>query len=215
LNADWIAATLGETHPNANGSQTVMTRKLIANLLQADELALIAQTWSKIVFVDGKSTAGKKAARVKANEQASRDDPSAKALKGLVTDALRQNSDFMQLTRAGRVSPLILSRYTAGMEYGRHIDDAVMYPGGQEFRIDFSFTVFLSAPDTYDGGELILEDETGGTAIKADAGTVFVYPSGVPHRVARITKGERRAAVGWVESAKPRSLSAWRQAFKR
>jgi len=177
-----------------------MTRQLIANLLQAEELALIAQAWPKIAFVDGKTTAGKKAARVKANEQASRDDPVARTLKGLVTDALRQNADFIALTRAEQISPLLLSRYTTGMEYGRHIDDAIMYPGGREFRIDFSFTVFLSPPDQYEGGELVLEDDGGDTIIKPDAGSVFVYPSGVPHRVARVTSGERRAAVGWVQS---------------
>jgi PKHD-type hydroxylase len=82
------------------------------------------------------------------------------------------------------------------MEYGRHADDAFM----DGTRVDLSFTLFLSAPDSYKGGELIVEEPAGERLIKLPAGALVLYPSASLHRVAEVTKGERRAAVGWVRS---------------
>lgn len=174
----------------------------IPGILSADELALVTDAWAKIRFVDGKATAGRKAAQVKSNEQAERDDPVARALKGMLTDALIRNPAFQEVASPDQVSPLLLSRYTTGMAYGRHVDDTVMYPNGKPFRIDFSFTLFLSEPDQYEGGALILDDAEGEVAIKLPAGHAFVYASGIPHRVERVSAGERRAAVGWVQTKK-------------
>jgi len=176
---------------------------VIPALLGADEIALITETWPRLAFADGRDTAGAAAARVKRNEQAAPTDRAARALKSMITDALKTNPAFKAFTVPERISPIILSRYTKGMEYGRHVDDTVMYPNGRALRIDFSFTLFLAPPDSYSGGELVIEEADGEFPVKLKAGDAFVYASGLPHRVATVTRGERRAAVGWVQSANP------------
>ena len=90
----------------------------------------------------------------------------------------------------------MFSRYDPGMEYGDHIDNAIM----GEIRTDLSVTLFLSRPDTYDGGELVIQLPLGNQEIKLDAGEAIVYPSNSVHHVAPVTRGARLAAVTWVQS---------------
>ncbi|MEE2566328.1 Fe2+-dependent dioxygenase [Hyphobacterium marinum] len=183
--------------------QTGLLHRNIPGLLGAEEIALIAETWPRLTFADGRDTAGAAAARVKHNEQAVPTDRAARALKSMITEALKTNSAFNSFTAPERISPVILSRYTKGMAYGRHVDDTVMYPDGKALRIDFSFTLFLAPPDNYSGGELVIEEADGEIPVKLKAGDAFVYASGLPHRVATVIRGERRAAVGWVQSLNP------------
>jgi len=109
---------------------------------------------------------------------------------------LEQNGVFQSAARAKRIVKLLLSRYERGMAYGAHVDDAMM--GGQ--RTDLSFTLFLSDPQTYEGGELVIERTEGDRAFKLPAGHLLLYPSTTLHRVEPVTRGVRLAAVGWVRS---------------
>jgi PKHD-type hydroxylase len=90
----------------------------------------------------------------------------------------------------------MFSRYEGGMHYGSHVDDALM----QGMRTDVSFTLFLSEPESYDGGELVIESASGEDAVKLDAGSLLAYPSTTLHHVAAVTRGVRLAAVGWARS---------------
>jgi PKHD-type hydroxylase len=95
-----------------------------------------------------------------------------------------------------RIHGLLFSRSGVGQGYGRHIDNAWMRGG----RSDLSFTVFLSDPDAYAGGALVLESPGGDDAFRLPAGHALVYPSSLLHRVEPVTAGERLVAVGWIES---------------
>ena len=98
--------------------------------------------------------------------------------------------------RPRHVTPLLFSRYHDGMEYGTHVDDPLMY----NLRSDVSFTLFLSDPATYTGGELVMETSGGEQAYKLNRGDMIAYPSTTLHRVNPVTSGERMAAVGWSQS---------------
>ena len=98
--------------------------------------------------------------------------------------------------RPKALTPLMFSRYEKGMQYGSHVDDALM----QGMRVDVAFTLFLSDPESYRGGELIIESAAGGDGVKLPAGSLIAYPATSLHRVADVTRGERLAAVGWARS---------------
>ena len=103
---------------------------------------------------------------------------------------------FVLATRPKALTPIILSRYDADMRYGTHVDDALM--GG--LRTDVSYTLFLSDPASYEGGELVIESTAGEQPFKLEAGSLVLYPSTTLHRVEPVLSGERLAAVGWVRS---------------
>ena len=103
---------------------------------------------------------------------------------------------FRLAVRPKALAPLMFSAYEHGMEYGSHVDDALM----QGMRTDVSFTLFLSDPESYDGGELVIESAAGEDAVKLAAGSLVAYPSTTLHRVAPVTRGVRLAAVGWARS---------------
>ena len=150
-------------------------------------------------FVDGKTTAGYRAKRVKHNEQLNKTDERARQVKKEVLKRLRLNPEFKAAALPRRVMSPLISRYQPGMEYGRHADDALM-GGEHKQRSDLSVTVFLSDPDDYQGGELVIESPYGDQEIKLPAGSAVLYPSGALHRVSPVEEGERLAAVTWVES---------------
>jgi PKHD-type hydroxylase len=95
--------------------------------------------------------------------------------------------------------PLTFSRYAPGMEYGNHVDDAIM-AGDPPLRSDISVTLFLAPPEDYDGGELVLDSHGGEEAYKLPAGHAIIYPSTALHRVAPVTHGTRDVAIGWIQS---------------
>jgi PKHD-type hydroxylase len=169
---------------------------MIANVLDADNLRWLRDNHGKLRFVDGRQTAGREARTVKRNEQVDRDDPLLADMQALVVDRLLDNRLFRMATRPHVVRPPLFSRYEPGMAYGSHVDDAIM--GGM--RTDVSVTVFLSEPDEYEGGELVIESAGGEQDVKLGAGSAVVYPTTSLHRVAPVTAGERRAAVTWVRS---------------
>jgi PKHD-type hydroxylase len=146
-------------------------------------------------FQDGRVTAGRFAREVKANDQAA-PGKARDHILDRVNAALLAHPVFTSAARPRALSPLILSRYRQGQTYGLHVDDAMM----AGLRTDLSFTLFLSEPDTYDGGALIIEDTFEARAIKPAAGDLFIYPSTTLHRVEPVERGERLAVVGWVQS---------------
>lgn len=170
----------------------------ISDLLTVDELAQVRQLERKLHFVDGRATAGWHAAQVKHNAQAATSKTTS-ALQRLILGALERSVLFQIATRPRHILPPLFSRYQPGMDYGRHVDDAVM-GGKTPLRADIAVTLFLSDPDTYEGGELIVESAAGEEAYKLDSGSAVVYPASSLHRVAPLTRGVRFAAVTWMQS---------------
>jgi PKHD-type hydroxylase len=135
---------------------------------------------------------------VKQNEQAAK-QPILEPLKAMIQEALGRNSLFQAMAWPRTVHSILFSRYGVGMSYGRHTDNALM-GGASLLRSDLSFTVFLSEPETYEGGELVIEEADSERPYKLAAGSALVYPSTTLHRVETVVKGDRTVAVGWVQS---------------
>lgn len=170
-------------------------RIVISNVLRSSDLGDIRQAFASLRFVDGRKTAGFAARQVKNNRQADTTDKSD-AIKSLVARRLTENELFRAAVRPQKLSPLLVSRYEPGMEYGTHVDDALM----NGMRTDVAFTMFLNEPADYDGGELIIESTAGEDAVKLEAGSVIVYEATTLHRVAPVSRGVRDAVVGWARS---------------
>lgn len=171
----------------------------IDNVLTPDELKFVTESLAEANFVDGKMTAGWHAKLVKHNTQLDAKTQSNKDLQELIKTALNRNALFTIAIQPKIIHSLLFSRYETGMSYGRHIDNALM--GNQQFwRADVSFTLFLSSPSTYSGGELVIESSDYERTYKLDSGSMIVYPSSTLHRVEPVTQGVRLVAVGWVQS---------------
>ena len=169
---------------------------VIGNVLSADEVNTVRATLKGARFVDGRETAGFAARAVKHNRQAAGGDRSLETVRKLIAVRILENELFLLAVRPKMLSPLLFSRYEKTMHYGSHIDDALM--GGM--RTDVSFTLFLSDPDRYEGGELLIETAAGEDAVKLASGSLIAYPSATLHRVADVRSGVRLAAVGWARS---------------
>ena len=169
----------------------------IADLLSPEALAEIRRALDAAAYVDGRETAGWHARLVKRNRQM--DARMSAVLQSPVLDALRRNEVFRAAVLPRRFRPVLFSRYETGMAYGAHVDDAVM-GGDDPVRSDVSFTLFLCPPESYAGGELVIETTAGEQAFKLDAGAAVVYPSTTLHRVDPVRSGVREAAVGWAQS---------------
>lgn len=171
----------------------------IDHILTLEELNVIVNRLDANDFVDGKTTAGWHARTVKQNTQLSSKVPYAKELTDLIKTALLRHPLFQIAAWPQCIHSLLISRYEMGMSYGSHVDNALM--GNQEMRrSDISFTLFLSTPLSYGGGELVIESFEDETAFKLEAGSAVIYPSSTLHRVEVVTQGVRLAAVGWVQS---------------
>jgi PKHD-type hydroxylase len=168
----------------------------IGDVFDKLEAAAIRSEVENLTFVDGRATAGCAARLVKDNEQADADDDQLKALRARIAERISQNEIFQMAVRPKALTPLMISRYKPGKQYGTHVDDALM----RGLRTDVSFTLFLAEPETYEGGALVVESAAGEQEFKLAAGSMIVYPSNALHRVALVQKGERLAAVGWERS---------------
>lgn len=173
---------------------------VLQDLVPPDALASIREAADRARFVDGRATAGAEARRVKENTQATAADPAARIALSLAKEALESDRRFRAAARPARLSPLMLSRTEPGMSYGAHIDDALMGQGADRIRADLAFTIFLSDPEGYDGGALVIEEVSASREIRLPAGSAILYPASTLHRVAPVTAGSRLAAVGWVQS---------------
>ena len=168
----------------------------IGNVLSGEEVSAARERLRAVHFTDGKRTAGWAARGVKSNLQAGASKGAAAEVKRLMTAKIMANEVFQIAVRPKAITPLLISRYDQGMAYGVHVDDALM----QGMRTDVSFTLFLSEPDAYDGGALIIETPEGDHEIKLDAGSLVAYPSTTLHRVEDVRSGSRIVAVGWARS---------------
>lgn len=173
---------------------------LIENLIDEATVARLRGWLVEATFEDGRATAGGNAAKVKRNEQVSDDpknrEPRLLEMQDLVVDALWDNDLFMSAAQPKDLVSPLFSRYTPGMAYGAHMDNAVM----SGMRIDLALTLFLSDPADYDGGELVADFSTGTREVKLPAGSAVLYPATTLHRVAEVTRGVRLAAVTWIRS---------------
>lgn len=147
-------------------------------------------------WIDGASTAGWHARAIKCNRQLDTASPLHQQLTARLDGMLSRQPLLQAAAFPRRIHGLLFSRSGVGQGYGRHIDNAWMRGG----RSDLSFTVFLSDPDAYAGGALVLESPGGDDAFRLPAGHALVYPSSLLHRVEPVTAGERLVAVGWIES---------------
>jgi PKHD-type hydroxylase len=172
--------------------------RCIPDILTSAEARQVRERVESLRFVDGSATAGIYARTVKRNQQLEQ-GPETQKLQEFCMQALIKSVEFEMFARPKNMKPIMFSRYEPGMEYGTHVDNAVM-SGRPLVRSDVSLTLFLSEPDTYDGGELTIETMTGGEEIKLPAGWIVAYPSSTLHRVAPVTRGVRVAAVSWVQS---------------
>jgi PKHD-type hydroxylase len=174
----------------------------IPQVLTADELATVRERLSKASWVDGRVTAGHQSAKVKANLQLAEDSEDARALGAIILRGLERNALFMSAALPRHVYPPLFNKYEPGMNFGTHIDNAVRQVTGTPVRIrtDISATLFLNAPEEYDGGELLVEDTYGAHSVKLPAGDMVIYPATSLHRVTPVTRGARIASFFWVQS---------------
>ena len=174
----------------------------IPSLLSGEQASHLLQRLQAAAWIDGRVTAGYQAARVKNNAQLAEDDPVARDLADIVLRALERSSLFMSAALPIRVYPPMFNRYDVGQAFGTHVDTAVRRLPGTPIRVrtDLSATIFLSPPDSYDGGELVIEDSYGAHAVKLPAGSMILYPAGSLHDVRPVTRGTRFGCFFWVQS---------------
>jgi PKHD-type hydroxylase len=173
----------------------------VPEVLDAETLARCRRLLEQAEWVDGRETAGHQSEKVKHNLQLREGTPLARELGALVLQALERSPLFISAALPQRVFPPLFNRYCQGMGFGSHVDGALRrLPDGGRLRTDVSATLFLSDPEGYDGGELVVEDTYGSHAIKLPAGDLIVYPASSLHHVSPITRGSRLAAFFWVQS---------------
>jgi PKHD-type hydroxylase len=153
-------------------------------------------------WVDGRATAGHQGALVKSNRQLDEGSATARELGDLIISQLERNPLFISAVLPNRLYPPMFNRYGEGMQFGTHVDGAVrQIPGtGHKMRTDLSATLFLTPPEAYDGGELVVDGEFGSQQAKLAAGDLIVYTSTSRHRVNPVTRGRRLASVFWIQS---------------
>jgi PKHD-type hydroxylase len=174
----------------------------ITAVLTAEEVKGIRARLVDAPWADGRLTAGYRSAEVKTNLQVPQSDAAAAAASESLVRALERNATFVSATLPHHVYPPLFNRYEPGMGFGAHVDNAVrQIPGtSHRLRTDVSATLFLSAPEEYDGGELVIEDLYGAHSVKLAAGDMIVYPASSLHRVEPVTRGVRDAAFFWIQS---------------
>lgn len=173
----------------------------IPDILGREQVAQLRAALDAADWTDGRETVGTQGAQVKRNRQLPDASPLRRQLGEVVLAALAKSPLYHAATLPLRTLPPRFNRYEGGGEYGMHVDGSVMaLPNGEQLRSDISCTLFLSEPDDYDGGELIVSDTYGEHEVKLPAGDAIIYPSSSLHRVQPVTRGARVAAFFWVQS---------------
>jgi PKHD-type hydroxylase len=174
----------------------------IPDLLTPEEVAQVRKILEDSLWIDGKATAGQQAAVAKFNLQIPEGSPPAMQAGDIVLRALGRNPIFHSAALPLRVLPPMFNRYDVGMKFDAHVDGAIRaIPGsGMRMRADVSSTLFLSPPEDYDGGELLISDTYGDQRVKLPAGHIVIYPSTSLHSVTPITRGSRWASFFWSQS---------------
>lgn len=175
---------------------------VIPDVLDADTLTRVRAIVDAAAWIDGNATSGPQSALAKRNEQLPEDSDAAREAGATVLAALGQTPLFIAAALPAKVFPPLFSRYAGGQGFDTHIDNAIRLQRGTDFRLrsDLAATLFLADPDSYDGGELIVEGAFGAQPIKLPAGHMVLYPASSLHRVTPITRGTRVASFFWVQS---------------
>jgi PKHD-type hydroxylase len=174
----------------------------IVDVLTAEQVAQARKMLAEANWVDGRVTAGYQAQEVKRNMQIPEGSPVAVALGEMVLGGLARSPRFMSAGLPLRVFPPMFNSYSGGQTFGTHVDTAIRQVAstGQRIRTDLSATLFLTAPEEYDGGELVVEDAYGTHSVKLPAGHMVLYPATSLHRVEPVTRGARVSSFFWVQS---------------
>lgn len=174
----------------------------IPDVLSAEQVADMRRRLDAVDWVDGRVTAGHQSAMVKNNQQLPEGHALGRELGATIVGALQRNPLFVTAALPLHVFPPLFNRYAGGQSFGNHVDNAIRQVPGTPHRIrtDVSCTLFLSAPEEYDGGELVIEDVYGVQAVKLSAGHLVVYPSTSLHHVRPVTRGARVSSFFWVQS---------------
>ncbi len=174
----------------------------IPDLLDTATLARVRAVLDAGDWIDGNATSGAQSALAKRNRQLPEASAAARDAGGIVLDALGRTPLFVAAALPLKVYPPLFNRYEGGEAFGAHVDNAIRIQRGSDFRIrsDLSCTIFLSDPDSYDGGELVIEEPSGERRVKLAAGSAILYPASSVHRVEPVTRGVRLASFFWLQS---------------
>jgi PKHD-type hydroxylase len=174
----------------------------VPGVLTAQELAHCQRLLDRADWIDGRVTAGHQSAQVKHNRQLAEDSEAARELGKIVVAAVSRNPMFISAALPNRIFPPLFNCYDVGNGFGTHVDNAIRVAAtsGARVRTDISVTLFLSEPDAYEGGELVVEDTYGTHAVKLPAGSLVLYPASSLHHVNAITRGRRIASFFWIQS---------------
>ena len=175
----------------------------IPSLLAPDQVAEVRRLVDSGRWVDGKGTAGVQSGLAKHNLQLAADCERGRQAQAIVTKALSADGLFMSAALPRAIVPPLFNRYDGSERhaFGNHVDNAIRFiADGSSVRTDLSITVFLSNPEDYDGGELVIEDSYGAHEVKLPAGDAILYPSSSLHRVEPVTSGSRVCSFFWIES---------------
>jgi len=174
----------------------------VPQVLTPQQVARCRAVMEQATWVDGRVTAGAQSAKVKHNLQLPETASEARELGDMVIEALGRNPLFVSAVLPKQVFPPLFNRYDAGMTFGAHVDNAIRgyLDTGLRVRTDVSATLFISSPEDYDGGELVVADSYGTHQVKLPAGDMIVYPGTSLHNVTPITRGSRIASFFWTQS---------------
>lgn len=174
----------------------------IPGVLAVEDVTLIRSRIDAARWVDGNVTSGHQSAQAKYNEQLPEDSIEARESAEKIVAALGKSPLFFSAALPKQVYPPLFNRYQGDMQFGNHVDGAMRVhpPTGRRIRTDISATLFLTDPDDYDGGELVVEDTYGVHSVKLPAGDMVIYPATSLHRVTPITRGVRVSSIFWIES---------------
>jgi PKHD-type hydroxylase len=174
----------------------------IPEVLTADEAVKGRRILDEADWVDGRVTAGHQSARAKDNMQLPEGSPAARELGQIILAALHRSPLFITAALPLHIFPPLFNRYQGGQSFGTHVDNSIRQVPGTSHRIrtDLSATLFFSAPDEYDGGELMVEDTYGVHSVKLPAGHLVLYPSTSLHHVRPVTRGARVSSFFWIQS---------------
>ena len=172
----------------------------IPGVFTKDEVAILRSRLDAGPWADGNVTSGHQSATAKVNRQLPEDSVEAREVGALVMQTLQANPMFVSAALPHTVFPPLFNAYEGGERFDVHVDNAIRQRGSVRIRSDLSATIFLSEPDDYDGGELIVEEMYGPQSVKLPAGDLVLYPSKSLHRVTPVTRGARVSSFFWIQS---------------
>ncbi len=174
----------------------------IPDCLSKAQVAQCRQLMDAVEWTDGNATSGHQSALAKRNMQLPEGSPVARQVGDLIQDALGANATFFSAALPLKVFPPLFNRYEGGDAFDNHVDNAIRYLRGTGFRVrsDLSATLFLTEPEDYDGGELVVEDTYGQHRVKLPAGHMVLYPASSLHHVTPVTRGARVSSFFWIQS---------------